>query len=66
MACAGGKVSRAGSGRSFAKIALSVRMRCERGAVVLNNVVQLFDQGGGFIVRQVKEHDLDMGSLSTG
>jgi hypothetical protein len=36
----------------------------ERIAIVLDDVVRLADQGGGFIVRWVKvRHALDMGSL---
>jgi hypothetical protein len=53
------KGSRCGSGRSFARMPLSVRMRGDRGVAV----VMLFDQGGGLIVRPVKmRHGPDMGS----
>jgi hypothetical protein len=53
-------VIRRGSGRSLPRIAFSVRMR----AVVVDGVVKLVDQGGGFIVRQVKvRHNPDIGPL---
>jgi hypothetical protein len=59
----GGKGSRAGSGRSLLRIALSVAdARRERVTIALEDLVKLFDQSGGFFVSQVNVHDPDIGS----